>query len=178
MEIKYFIKKYDNILNKNLCDKIVNGVDTEKDFKIATIGDNNVHKKIRNCYLKDVSQEFDNEIFKIVSKAINQYCSDFKWCNFGLAVEDTGYSHLLYKGVDSGEYKMHIDHMDLYPRVLSCSMILNDNFEGGDFVFFDEKYKVKTKKGDIIMFPSNFCFPHAITPVSNGNRHAIITWIH
>ncbi len=73
---------------------------------------------------------------------------------------------------------MHVDHMDLYPRVLSCSLILNDNYDGGDFVFFDEEYLIEKKKGSIIMFPSNFCFPHAVTPVSNGDRHAIITWIH
>ena len=46
------------------------------------------------------------------------------------------------------------------------------------FVFFDEEYLIEKKKGSIVMFPSNFCFPHAVTPVSNGDRHAIITWIH
>ena len=56
-------------------------------------------------------------------------------------------------------------------------MILNDNYDGGDFVFFDEQYLVKKKKGSVIMFPSNFCFPHAVTPVTNGDRHSIITWI-
>ena len=61
---------------------------------------------------------------------------------------------------------------------LSCSLILNDNYEGGNFVFFDEEYLIEKKKGSVVMFPSNFCFPHAITPVSNGDRHAIITWIH
>jgi len=178
MEIKNFIKKYDNLIDKTLCDKIVNNVDIEKDFSVATVGDNEIHKKVRNCYLKNLSQDYDNEIFKVVSEALLKYVSEFKWCNFGLAVEDTGYSHLLYKGIDGGEYKMHTDHMDLHPRVLSCSIILNDNFKGGDFVFFDEEYFVKTKRGDVIMFPSNFCFPHAVTPVSNGDRHAIITWIH
>ena len=73
---------------------------------------------------------------------------------------------------------MHVDHGDLYPRVLSCSLILNDNYEGGNFVFFDEEYLIEKKKGSVVMFPSNFCFPHAVTPVSNGDRHAIITWIH
>ena len=55
------------------------------------------------------------------------------------------------------------------------------------FVFFDEggkgQYKISPKKKKtkevLLVFPSNFCFPHAITPrVLNGDRHAIITWIH
>tara|TARA_R100000988_G_scaffold95340_1_gene61540 strand:+ start:1322 stop:1855 length:534 start_codon:yes stop_codon:yes gene_type:complete len=177
MEIKEFVKRYDNMIDHDLCDKIVNTVNF-KEFEIATVGDKGQNKEIRNCYTKNIAKEFDDDIFNIVSSALDKYCFDFKWCNFGVAIEDTGYNHLLYKGVEGGEYKMHVDHMDLYPRVLSCSLILNDNYDGGDFVFFDEEYLIKKKKGSIVMFPSNFCFPHAVTPVSNGDRHAIITWIH
>ena len=72
---------------------------------------------------------------------------------------------------------MHVDNLDLHPRVLSISFILNDNYDGGNFIFFDEKYKIEKKKGMAVVFPSNFCFPHAVTPVTNGDRHAIITWI-
>ena len=36
---------------------------------------------------------------------------------------------------------------------------------------------VKKKVGSAVVFPSNFCFPHAVTPVINGDRHAVITWI-
>jgi len=177
MEISKFVKRYDDMIDHNLCDKIINSTNF-KEFEVAGVGDNNKNKKIRNCYTKNISKEFDDDIFKIVSSSLDRYCSDFKWCSFGIAIEDTGYSHLLYKGVEGGEYKMHVDHMDLYPRVLSCSLILNDNYEGGNFVFFDEEYLIEKKKGSVVMFPSNFCFPHAVTPVSNGDRHAIITWIH
>ena len=41
-----------------------------------------------------------------------------------------------------------------------------------------EQYTVKKEAGSVVAFPSNFCFPHAITPISNGDRYAIITWIH
>ena len=34
------------------------------------------------------------------------------------------------------------------------------------------------KAGSAIVFPSNFCFPHAVLPVTKGERHSIITWIH
>ena len=56
-------------------------------------------------------------------------------------------------------------------------MILNDNYDGGDFSFFDGQVIKKKKQGSVVAFPSNFCFPHAVTPVSNGDRHSIITWI-
>ena len=91
--------------------------------------------------------------------------------------EDTGYHHMLYKGNEGGEVQEHIDHYDVYPRVLSCSIILNDNYEGGDFYFFNGEYVIKKKQGSAIMFPSNFCFPHAVGPVSKGDRHVIVVWI-
>ena len=70
------------------------------------------------------------------------------------------------------------DNFDFFPRVLSCSLILNDDYEGGDFAFFGGEYIVPKKAGSAVVFPSNFCFPHAVLPVTEGDRHAIITWIH
>ena len=84
---------------------------------------------------------------------------------------------LLYLGSKNGEYKEHVDHMDVNPRVLSCSLILNDNYDGGDFSFFNKEYIIKKKKGSAIVFPSNFCFPHAVLPITKGDRHSIVTWI-
>ena len=71
-----------------------------------------------------------------------------------------------------------MDHFDLQPRLISISFLLNDNFKGGEFAFFGGEYKIPKKKGSALIFPSNFCYPHAVTPVTNGDRHAVITWIH
>ena len=38
----------------------------------------------------------------------------------------------------------------------------------------DLKYKLD--KGDAIMFPSNFMYPHEIMPVTKGTRYSAITW--
>ena len=59
----------------------------------------------------------------------------------------------------------------------SYDTFLNDKYDGGDFSFFDGEHVVKKKTGSVVVFTSNFCFPHAVTPVTNGDRHAIITWI-
>ena len=79
----------------------------------------------------------------------------------------------------------HLDwHMDTgshatNKRKLAMTVQLSDpkDYDGGDFVFFGGRYKVTKKTGSAIVFPSNFCFPHAVTPVINGDRHAVITWI-
>ena len=132
----------------------------------------------RKCYEKPVSQDFNNDIHKGVGKIIEEYKKMYPNFITGHSTEDTGYTHLLYKGSNKGEYKEHTDHFDMFPRVLSCSILLNDNYEGGKFAFFKKELILNPQQGEAIVFPSNFCFPHAVLPVTKGNRHSLITWIH
>jgi predicted 2-oxoglutarate/Fe(II)-dependent dioxygenase YbiX len=53
---------------------------------------------------------------------------------------------------------------------------LNDEYEGGEFAFFDREIIIRGGKGSIVMFPSNFMFPHEVMPVTSGTRYSIITW--
>lgn len=174
MEIKNFIHRYDDILTSELCDSIIKKSEESNFNKAQTVDDTDM----RRCYIKNLSQEFDKDIFESVGQILKKYEKEHKYFSTGLTCEDTGYQHLIYVGSQNGEYKEHTDHGDIVPRVLTISFVLNDNYDGGDFVFFEGTYTVPKKKGSAVVFPSNFCFPHAITPVSNGDRHAIITWIH
>jgi predicted 2-oxoglutarate/Fe(II)-dependent dioxygenase YbiX len=154
-----------------------------KDFLISTTAlddtENKIYRNTRICYNKILNKKFENDIFKVVNSCITNYKKEFNYFGTGSTMEDTGYNHLLYLGTENGEYKFHTDHFDHFPRVLSISLILNDNYDGGDFLFFEKNtMKVEKLKGSAVVFPSNFCFPHAVTPVSNGDRHSIITWIH
>ena len=179
MKFKDYIKIYENVLSLDVCNKIIETT-TQDTFNRAGIGDEQIDTKIRNCWSKPLNKEFDKEVFTAVAKILDLYKNDFKYFELGLNAEDTGYIHLLYKSSEQGEYKKHTDHFDLFPRLLSWSFILNDNYSGGNFSFFDgeDEYMPPNKAGSAIVFPSNFCFPHAVLPVTKGERHSIITWIH
>tara|TARA_R100000030_G_scaffold25399_1_gene18455 strand:- start:418 stop:972 length:555 start_codon:yes stop_codon:yes gene_type:complete len=176
-EVKDFIKVYENILDLDDCKKIIEKSKEEK-FPRAGIGSYGKKSKTRNCYAKPLNKEFDGLIFNAVGKVLSLYGKEFHFAfsQMGEDVIDTGYDHLLYKGEEKGEFVTHVDHMNEQPRKISISILLNDDFDGGDFYFFDE-YIVKNKAGGAVVFPSNFMFPHAVLPVLNGDRHAIITWI-
>tara|TARA_R100001163_G_C5051132_1_gene187911 strand:- start:1371 stop:1709 length:339 start_codon:yes stop_codon:yes gene_type:complete len=110
-------------------------------------------------------------------KVFKLYIKEFRFFD-SVKGDTTGWDHVLYLGSKSQEYKEHVDFSHAkQPRILTCSLILNDNYNGGDFSFFEGEYIVTKKSCSAVVFPSNFCFPHAITPVSNGDRHAIITWV-
>ena len=173
--LKDFIKLYPDIIPLEVCEEIIK----EKDLKFypATLSGGKVSKH-RNCLVKPLSNKFENIFFNAVGTILKKYGEECSHFDTGLSCEDTGYEHLLYRGSDKGEYKEHIEHFDLHPRVLSISFLLNDDYEGGNFSFFNKEYILEKKTGSAIVFPSNFCFPHAVLPVTKGDRHVVITWIH
>ena len=59
--------------------------------------------------------------------------------------------------------------------VLSFILNLNDDYEGAD-LFFWENHVVPLGKGDIIMFPSLFLFPHGVTEAKKGKRYSAVSW--
>ena len=61
--------------------------------------------------------------------------------------------------------------------VLSIVAVLNDDYEGGEFIMFDD-YEIKFKAGDLIIFPSVFLYPHLIKPVKKRTRYSFVSWCH
>ena len=62
-------------------------------------------------------------------------------------------------------------------RKLSMSIVLNSNFEGGDFemVGLDDENKVSSlEEGSIIIFPS--FQDHRVAPVTKGIRYSLVAW--
>ena len=180
IKITDYIHCYENVLNKDLCKKIIKNSKNLIFEKAPTVEEMETDQTSnhRRCYTEWLDKKFDKDLFEAVGKVLQMYMKDHVYFHTGATTEDTGYQHLIYVGTQAGEYKEHTDHGDLFPRVLTCSFILNEDYDGGDFVFFGGQYKIPPKTGSAVVFPSNFCFPHAVTPVTNGDRHAIITWIH
>jgi hypothetical protein len=61
-------------------------------------------------------------------------------------------------------------------NVLGSIVYVTDDFIGGEhhFDYLDITYK--PKKGDILMFPSNYMAAHRIFPVEQGDRYAYLGW--
>lgn len=59
--------------------------------------------------------------------------------------------------------------------ILSIVGLLNDDYEGGAFVFFKD-YEVKLTAGDILIFPSVFMYPHRVEKVTKGVRNSFVSW--
>ena len=90
----------------------------------------------------------------------------------------------LLKYQKGGKYNLHTDNIGgrTNNRTLSVIMNLNDDYEGGDLIFGDQKLKeikrIKLKAGSVIFFPSNFMYPHGIEPITKGKRYSVVAWLN
>lgn len=172
-----------NALTHPLCDAILEEFKNSDEWLDTEVGNGKTDKNIRNCQTiiisyphiiqknKKIRLKLDKYIFASVAKCIEKYNSKFPHC---MIEEDSGYELLKYS--EGCFYTEHTDSFKARPRAVSCSFILNDDFEGGEFAFFNKKLKYKLEKGDALMFPSNFMYPHEVMPVTKGTRYSIITW--
>ena len=58
--------------------------------------------------------------------------------------------------------------------ILSIVGLLNDNYEGGEFMIRGKE--VKLIRGDILIFPSNFIYPHEVKDITKGIRYSFVSW--
>ena len=186
-ELKDYIVVMNNIMPPPVADAVLAEYKNCDDWVNAGIGGGE-RLDIRNC--KTIGISFENIIsknlearkkidcmfFSIAGQAIKEYMRNMPKMplNTYVALKDTGYELLEYK--TGGFYKEHLDFSETTPRSISCSFILNDDYEGGEFAFFDRELVYNLKKGSCIMFPSNFMYPHEIMPVTSGTRYSVVTW--
>lgn len=178
-----YIFTLDSVVPEELCDRILEEYHDCTFWTPSSVGNGNVDDQIRNCDIInitenivlqknfDIRKKLDEDFYVCASTAINEYRKLFP----EVASEiDTGYNLLRYK--EGQFYTQHTDSFKSQQRSVSCSFLLNDDYEGGEFAFFDREIIIRGGKGSIVMFPSNFMFPHEIMPVTSGTRYSIITW--
>lgn len=181
--INDYIVTFEGVITDALCDAILEEFKHEDEWIKTVLGEGRVDDKVRNAETVIISYphviqknpkvraKLDKYIFASAGLAIKKYNEKFP---LALIEEDSGYELLRYK-----EGQFYITHTDSFkdrPRAVSCSFALNDDYEGGEFAFFNRELVYKLKKGSCIMFPSNFMYPHEIMPVTSGTRYSIVTW--
>ena len=58
--------------------------------------------------------------------------------------------------------------------IVSIVANLNEGYEGSEFMMRGKEIKLKT--GDILLFPSNFMYPHEVKETKKGTRYSFVSW--
>jgi hypothetical protein len=185
MEIKNFIKIYDEVLPWKTLSNLIRfanisnfieaqvGNGNKTDFNVRrtyTLPLSNLHNSISNVH-------WFNLLHNFFRKKLNQYKSDVN-------IIDYEYKDIfdieILKYENTGFYTWHVDHFAAIPRTMSCILLLNNDYEGGNICFRNPdgsgEWEVEVKPNRMIIWPSNFLYPHTVKPVTKGTRYSVVAW--
>jgi hypothetical protein len=130
-------------------------------------------RKCHNFVLFNHNKDL-KDLYKKIDDWISPAFKDFEKEYF--IEETTSDLYVILKYENLGKYDPHVDDGGRFPRTISLSAYINDDYEGGEleFVNFDIRHKPKT--GDIILFCSAFPYMHSVAPITSGTRYAIVNW--
>ena len=129
------------------------------------------------------TQEQQNKITPYLVKALDDYQTKHTWPGDKTRGPWlTKFSPIRFNKYEVGTMmRIHYDHihsifdgkMKGVPLV-SIVANLNENYEGSEFYCRGKEIKLKT--GDILLFPSNFMYPHEVKEATKGTRYSFVSW--
>jgi len=180
--MKEYILEVKKIIPETFCKKIISYFDNN--YNDAGTTGEGVNKNIRNCLTRSLLEpkSFGEKIcLNAVKEKIFECVKHYK-NKHNVDIEKISQLDILR--YDSNEFKAGYNfHHDfgnnVMERHLSISICLNNEYEGGEFVFDipEGYYTVPQNIGDAVIFPSNFMFPHQVNKVTKGTRYALIGWV-
>jgi len=188
MEIKEFIKTYDDVLPYKTLSNLLRYINASKFEEARIVGhdDNVIDFNIRRTFTHALENSpkssmttthwfcllhnmFENHFYK--------YSNDIKSKDIQIkCINDI----TVLKYENTGFYTWHTDHCADIPRTLSSILLLNNDYEGGNLCFRNpdgsNEFQIDVKPNRLIIWPSNFLYPHTVKPVTKGTRYSIVSW--
>ena len=189
MDLSKYVANYENFLDADYCKKAV------KALKKAEWHTHQFYQSTSNDYVSyenELSVSWSNvkqrqEIQDKLWEGLQRYCKELP----EVADADVhnwfagwnGYSELRFNKYDeTTQMKLHCDHIhSMFDGnrkgipALSILGCLNDDYEGGELIFWDDT-EIELKGGSLLIFPSNFLYPHEVKPVKKGSRYSYVSW--
>ena len=183
-KLEDYIQVFEGVVSNDLCDRILAEYVGSQEWVETSVGPlDAVNKNVRSADGISLSADIiinanpevryglDKELFQCAAEVIEKYKVAYPLAEIE---QDSGYGLLRYR--EGQFYTQHTDSFKAIPRTISCSFALNDDYEGGEWGFWDRGLTIKAPKGAAVLFPSNFMYPHEIMPVTKGTRYSIVTW--
>ena len=184
-DLKNYVVQFKGRIDKDLCDTLVRDIDA-MEFEEHTFYDVITGEQAPRSGSKELSVSWDDcpsksILTKELWNVIREYLIQM---NMPWFVRWSGFTQPRFNKYDEDKkMALHCDHIQSMfdgkrkgIPILSVLGVLNDNYEGGEFIMFDDT-EIKFEKGDVLVFPSLFLYPHKVEPVKSGTRYSYISWV-
>ena len=124
-----------------------------------------------DVYFIDFKHKKLYEVLKRIANTVNAH--------FNYNIDGIEKAQVIRYKAPSNGYDYHIDlgnDEEALKRKISVSLILNEDYEGGELCFRSgvEEQCLKGTSGDVVAFSS--FVPHKVNPVTKGQRYVVIVW--
>jgi len=186
------IHVYSNVLPRDLniperLEDVLSADGERYGWQPAYVGYQELMPEYRDCvdfkYKKDDLYNDNTEEYKKLAaiwdecytrqkKAVDHYAGKFNVHNLRYW---EAFNFIKYEKGDHFQY--HHDHGFSYNCTVSLVAYLNDDYEGGGLHFSQQDILYTPKAGDVVIFPSNYMYPHRAMPVLNGTKYSLVTML-
>jgi hypothetical protein len=186
-DLRSYLKIYSDWLTPEVCQETVDELElVEGQFQTHQFYD----------YINDTNHSYEHElavtwsnvrhkdyIMQRIWDGLQKYHQELvEWgCNWYSTWQ--GFTEVRFNRYrEDTQMKLHCDHIhsmfDGQRKGIPTLTILgglNGGYEGGDLVFWQDT-PITLKAGEIMIFPSNFLYPHRVDLVTKGTRYSYVSW--
>ena len=185
-KLKDFIHHEKNVLPESLCDDIVNDI-KESDWTPHTwyrsVDSTSASEKTKELDVQDSTIEQMRIISPHLYKVFSNYSEKYKFNSSKTDNIAYQFSTIRFNRYRKGQLmRRHHDHIySLFDGdrkgipIISVILNFNNEYKGGQLYFWHD-YELQLGKGDIIMFPSLFMYPHGVKEPTEGERFSGVCW--
>jgi len=185
LDLRNYIKVYDGFLDPPMCSFALADLENRADwsahqFYNPQTGDLYSTENELDVSYTDIPirQIINDRLWHALERYILHDFKDFSWWG-----KWNGYAPIRFnRYTENSNMKMHCDHIhSLFDGnrkgvpVLTMVGLLNDDFDGGEFIMWEDEL-IPMSAGSLVIFPSNFLYPHRVNPVTYGTRYSFVTW--
>ena len=180
----YIIVKKSSI-PAEICDDIISNIENNDSWSKHSWYNNlegTTHSEdTQELSVLDITNQMQELLNPFMMQSFKEYVDKVKYKDWSELVYQ--FSTIRFNRYEKGQLmREHHDHIySLFDGdkkgipILSIIINFNEGYDGADLVFWDD-YVLPLGKGDILMFPSLFLYPHKVTEMKSGVRYSGVSW--
>jgi len=189
LEDLIFIKE--GAIPSYVCDRVIKDI-KEKEWKphqwYDGLTNDQYSEETMELDVQHSTPDLQKLLYPAVKKTLDEYTHNY---NFNTKEKDNHKMDGVIRVMSSIRFnryvpgqimRQHYDHIHaLFDGehkgipILSFILNFNDDYEGAHLYFWDNEV-IELGKGDIVIFPSLFFFPHGVTESTKGVRYSGVCW--